>query len=431
MSPVELLAAVAPAAPQPASGGGEGAPDAFGGLLAAQERPAARGRLGLGGLLREPLRQPRPDETGEAINAAGLGFLGRLILDARTPGGAGAGQPGPTERPLILPGQADQPLILPGEAVTTAKGAAGPQVLPGETPVGDKAGQPVLDADVPVGPTVLPQVLAELAEGQAGPEVMALAAGQAARRAVGEAPATLALPEAPPALPTEEEAPVHESGTAGLHLTPSGQTATAQPTAATAQAASPAAEAAQARPAAVDPAADPAATDGGFEDPTVETAAGAPRPGEAPQLVRSESAAVQRLSFDAVTQVAAQIIRRLEGRSTRFEVELRPADLGRIDVRLDIDAEGRVAARLAFDNPVAATDLRGRADELRRSLEEAGFQLAEDALSFSDREEGDRGRSFDADRDPFARSARAAEQADAESQPVLRTLARMGLDVRI
>ena len=67
---------------------------------------------------------------------------------------------------------------------------------------------------------------------------------------------------------------------------------------------------------------------------------------------------------------------------------LTPDDLGRVDVSLDIDAEGRLAARLAFDNPAAAADLRGRADELRRQLMEAGFQLADDALDFAEREGG-------------------------------------------
>ena len=81
-------------------------------------------------------------------------------------------------------------------------------------------------------------------------------------------------------------------------------------------------------------------------------------------------------------------MRKLEGRSTRFEMALTPDDLGRVDVKLDIDSEGRLAARLAFDNPAAATDLRGRVDELRRQLEDAGFHLADDAFEFAERDSG-------------------------------------------
>ncbi|WP_198519937.1 flagellar hook-length control protein FliK, partial [Escherichia coli] len=77
------------------------------------------------------------------------------------------------------------------------------------------------------------------------------------------------------------------------------------------------------------------------------------------------------------------ISNRLEGRSTRFEMALLPEELGRVDIKLDIDSDGRLAARLAFDNPAAATDLRGRVDELRRQLEDARFHLADDAFGLA------------------------------------------------
>lgn len=116
---------------------------------------------------------------------------------------------------------------------------------------------------------------------------------------------------------------------------------------------------------------------------------------------------MSRVAVETTAQIAAQIVRRLEGRSTRFDMVLTPEDLGRVDVKLDIDSEGRLAARLAFDNPAAATDLRGRADELRRQLQDAGFQLAHDALNFSEREAGS-GQMFDQRRErASAFSARA------------------------
>lgn len=93
-------------------------------------------------------------------------------------------------------------------------------------------------------------------------------------------------------------------------------------------------------------------------------------------------------AIQTTAHLAAQIAQRLEGRSTRFEMALTPDDLGRVDVTLDIDSDGGLTARLAFDNPLAATELRGRADELRRQLQEAGFTVGSDSLSFSDRESG-------------------------------------------
>lgn len=134
---------------------------------------------------------------------------------------------------------------------------------------------------------------------------------------------------------------------------------------------------------------------------------------------------------DAVAQIAAQILRRLDGRTTRFDMQLTPAELGRVDVRLDIDAEGRLAARLAFDNPVAAADLRGRVDELRRDLAEAGFDVASDAFSFEERSPGDE-RGWASDRTPSARAFnQGADLAEAADLSTLRVVVRDGLDLRI
>ena len=134
-----------------------------------------------------------------------------------------------------------------------------------------------------------------------------------------------------------------------------------------------------------------------IDDPTIETTA----PGAAPAAPMTDmksdavapapGSALASVAVETTAHLAAQIARRLEGRSTRFEMALTPDDLGRVDVSLDIDADGGLTARLAFDNPLAATELRGRADELRRQLQDAGFTVGSDALSFSDRETGSSG----------------------------------------
>jgi flagellar hook-length control protein FliK len=92
---------------------------------------------------------------------------------------------------------------------------------------------------------------------------------------------------------------------------------------------------------------------------------------------------LSRATLETTVQIAAQITRQLAGRSTRFEMGLTPEGLGKVNVTMDIDADGQLTARLAFDNPLAAADLRARADELRGQLQDAGFKLADDALTFS------------------------------------------------
>lgn len=130
---------------------------------------------------------------------------------------------------------------------------------------------------------------------------------------------------------------------------------------------------------------------------------------------------LSRATVETTAQIAAQILRKLDGRSTRFDMALTPEGLGRVDVSMEIDSEGRLSARLAFDNPAAATDLRSRADELRRQLQDAGFQLTQDSLEFSERNSSGfgGGGAFDRapDRRAFAGAARLAAQADVATPP--------------
>ena len=96
-----------------------------------------------------------------------------------------------------------------------------------------------------------------------------------------------------------------------------------------------------------------------------------------------------RGSPQTVANLAAQIAKKLEGRSTRFDLELNPQGLGRVDVRMEIGATGRMSAAMTFDTPAAAAELRARANELQRHLEQAGFDLS-GGLSFD--VAGDRGQ---------------------------------------
>ena len=185
-----------------------------------------------------------------------------------------------------------------------------------------------------------------------------------------------------------------------------------------------------------------ATTDETSDEPTSEPVQG----GEAttaqtqtPASVRETTVSqLSRATVEATAQIAAQILRRLEGRSTRFEMALTPEELGRVDVKLDIDSEGRLNARLAFDNPAAATDLRGRADELRRQLEDAGFHLAEDAFEFTDRDSGS--SAFDRGQDArngsaraFATASRLNTEIDLAQPPQWLTLSLTpsGLDMKV
>lgn len=149
------------------------------------------------------------------------------------------------------------------------------------------------------------------------------------------------------------------------------------------------------------------------------------------------AAPVVRGAPETVANLAAQIARRLEGQNTRFEIALDPHGLGAVQVSVEINARGELTAHMAFEKSDTAAEMRGRAQELQRALEQAGFDLSKGGLSF----DGGGGRERAADHGQGRRAhARAfqdalatADAADALPAQPLRWLdrARAGLDVRI
>lgn len=79
---------------------------------------------------------------------------------------------------------------------------------------------------------------------------------------------------------------------------------------------------------------------------------------------------------ETIAHLAAQILKKLEGQVTRFDIELTPHGLGKVDIRIEINAQGQLAAAMSFDNPQAAQEVRSRSADLQRALEASGFDLA-------------------------------------------------------
>lgn len=82
--------------------------------------------------------------------------------------------------------------------------------------------------------------------------------------------------------------------------------------------------------------------------------------------------------------LAAEISRKFEGKSAQFDISLTPEGLGKVDVKITINARGEVSAAMKFDNPQAAAELKGRTAELQRALEQSGFSLSQEGISFTD-----------------------------------------------
>jgi flagellar hook-length control protein FliK len=78
---------------------------------------------------------------------------------------------------------------------------------------------------------------------------------------------------------------------------------------------------------------------------------------------------------------------------SRFEIRLDPADLGRIDVRIDVDRNGQVTSHLTVEKPETLSMLRQDAPQLQRALDDAGFKTGDGGLQFSLRDQSSSGQN--------------------------------------
>ncbi|MEA1942198.1 MAG: flagellar hook-length control protein FliK, partial [Pseudomonadota bacterium] len=95
-----------------------------------------------------------------------------------------------------------------------------------------------------------------------------------------------------------------------------------------------------------------------------------------------------RFAPHTAQQLAGQITRNFNNGQRVFDIRLDPAELGKVDVRLELRADNRVHAVLTAERPETLAELQRAARDLERSLNEAGLELAEDGLSFQMSEDG-------------------------------------------
>lgn len=84
----------------------------------------------------------------------------------------------------------------------------------------------------------------------------------------------------------------------------------------------------------------------------------------------------------ATVQVYSRMIERFDGRAQRYEIRLDPAELGRVDVRIEVGADKKVHAVLAAHDSAALTDLMRGQRALEASLRQAGIDVADGGIKF-------------------------------------------------
>jgi hypothetical protein len=82
-------------------------------------------------------------------------------------------------------------------------------------------------------------------------------------------------------------------------------------------------------------------------------------------------------------QIAVQIKDAMQNGNSRLTVALHPVELGRVEVKLDIDKDKNVTATVLVDRPATLDLLRNDAKALERALQDAGLQTGNGSLSFN------------------------------------------------
>jgi flagellar hook-length control protein FliK len=85
--------------------------------------------------------------------------------------------------------------------------------------------------------------------------------------------------------------------------------------------------------------------------------------------------------------VAVEIAQSAKAGKSSFDIRLDPAELGRIDVRLEVDKHGNVTSHLTVEKPETLTMLRQDAPQLQRALEQAGLKTNDGGMQFSLRDQ--------------------------------------------
>lgn len=82
-------------------------------------------------------------------------------------------------------------------------------------------------------------------------------------------------------------------------------------------------------------------------------------------------------------QISVQISKAVKAGIDRIDIQLRPKELGRVDVRLELAGDGRVNATVTVDNRETLELLKTDARGLEKALDDAGLKTDSNSLNFN------------------------------------------------
>ena len=164
-----------------------------------------------------------------------------------------------------------------------------------------------------------------------------------------------------------------------------------------------------------------------------------------PQLpsATTSAAPTASLSVTAATNapvplsgLALEIAASVKNGKSSFEIRLDPADLGRIDVRIDVDRSGQVTSHLTVEKPETLSMLQQDAPQLQRALDDAGLKTGSGGLQFSLRDQSSSGQNSGNQTGRNAQRLVVSEEDTIPAAVAGRTYGRMlgsssGVDIRV
>lgn len=96
---------------------------------------------------------------------------------------------------------------------------------------------------------------------------------------------------------------------------------------------------------------------------------------------------------EVVDQIKVNITKSAVKGVDKIEIQLKPEDLGHIEVKMQIGKGGKLQAHIVASRPETAEILQKEIGNLQKAFNEAGFQTDEGSLSFSFRDDGQAGQN--------------------------------------
>jgi flagellar hook-length control protein FliK len=166
----------------------------------------------------------------------------------------------------------------------------------------------------------------------------------------------------------------------------------------------------------------------------------APAPVAAPQAQLQLHAQLQASTTDATPNLpalAVQIATHSDDGQKHFNIRLDPPELGRVDVHMTVDDQGKAQATLSVEKPQTLALLQKDAPELQRQLKDAGLDLSQNGLNFSLRQQQQNAGNPDGNangsrgRNQTIRAVAAIDAPSSTSNSVSVGAADARLDIRV